>query len=374
MLGGIAVAVAVAALWVRATSSAATPPVAAPTPMAVPATVAAARYRDLPLWWSGIGTVQPCNTVTLTPQVDGRLLRFACAEGQEIDAGALVAQIDPRTFAAQVRQARSTQARDQAQLDHARKDLAHNAEIFAQGIVTQVAIDALNATVQTAEATVAADQAALEQAELQLEFTELHAPFAGRTGLRLVDPGTIVHPGGGTGIITITQMSPIAVVFSLSQDYIPAILAAQRDGARPRVTVQTRDGAQPLADGSLESLDSAVDSATGQVRLKATFANADRALWPGALVGARILLRVEPHGLVVPSIAIQRGQAGLFVFLAAADDRVALRAVTIGEEADGVTIIRSGLEDGDRVVVQGQYRLEPGARISPRASAVATGP
>jgi multidrug efflux system membrane fusion protein len=338
----------------------------------VPVTIAVTAYRDLPLWRSGIGTVQPCNAVTITPQVDGRLLRVACEEGQDVEAGAVLAQIDPRPFAAQLRQTQANQARDQAQLDNARTDCARHKRLVEQGIVTQQTIEALEASVQALTATVQADQAAVDLAQLQLEYTNLTAPFPGRTGLRLVDPGTVVHPG--SGIVTLTQMSPIAVVFTLSQDHVQAIREAMHGGLQPQVSAYTRDGSNPLATGTLDSMDSQIDSATGQIRLKATFPNTDRALWPGALVSARLLIRTAGHVLVIPAEAIQRGQTGIFVFVVGADDTVALRPIAIGETEDGVVIVDRGLAADDRVVVRGQYRLEAGTKVEAHVMAAAPAP
>jgi len=241
----------------------------------------------------------------------------------------------------------------------------------AKGFAPKQNLDTQRAQVATLEASVQADQAAVDMAQLQVDFTAIKSPIEGRAGLRLVDPGSIVHATDAGGLVMITQMQPIAALFTLSQDDLPAILAAMAESA-PSVAAYSRDSNRLLASGKLVFVDSQVDQATGQVRVKAMFENADRVLWPGEFITARVRVRTIKDATVIPSKAIQRGESGTFVFRIADDDTVEVRPVTATLVSDSVAIVASGLAPGDRIVVDGQYRLQPGSRVEARPAAGAT--
>jgi multidrug efflux system membrane fusion protein len=333
-----------------------------PKTPSVPVLVATATTQDLPIALNGIGTVQPLSVVEVKVRVDGQLDKVAFTEGQEVRAGELLAQIDPRPFEAQLAQAEATRTKDQAQLVNANSDVTRYSTLLDTGGVAIQTMDAARAQVAAMEATVRADQAAVETAKLQLEFTRLVSPIDGRVGLRLVNAGSIVHATDATGIVTVTQMHPISVIFSLPQDELPDILANSSKG-KLAVIAYTRDGSRSLAEGELSVVDSQVDSSTGQVRLRAIFANSTRTLWPGSLVSARLLVRTDHGVTVVPTRAVMRGQSGEYTYVVKTDKTVEMRPVTAGQSVDGFTAVLSGLTAGETVVVDGQTRIAAGTLI-----------
>jgi multidrug efflux system membrane fusion protein len=339
---------------------------------AVPVTEGRVETRDVPIWLSGIGSVQPLNAVTVKVRVDGQLDRVAFTEGQDVRKGDVLAQIDPRSFRAQLKQAQANKSKDEAQFANARLDLERSTRLEAKGAASKQSLDTQQAQVAALGATVEADQAAIEMAQLQLEFSTITAPLSGRTGLRLVDPGTVVHASDANGIVTITQMQPIAVMFSVSQDELPDVLAAM-GGGDPVVVAYTRGGERPLATGKLVFVDSQVDQVSGHVKLKALFDNTDRALWPGEFVDARVQVATINAATVVPAKAVERGQNGTYVFRIKPDDTVEVCPVTVRHVTEGIAIIAEGLAPGDRIVVDGQYRLQPGAHVEPRKATPASG-
>jgi multidrug efflux system membrane fusion protein len=328
----------------------------------IPVVVASSTTRDVPIALHGIGTVQPLSVVEVKVRVDGQLEKVIFTEGQEVHAGDLLAQIDPRPFQAQQAQAEATRAKDEAQLLNARSDVERYASLIDTGGVSAQTLEAAKSQVQALEAAVRADEAAISTAKLQLEFTHLVSPIDGRVGLRLVNAGSIVHATDASGIVTVTQMHPISVIFALSQDQLPEILAGAAKGKLP-VVAYSRDGSRSLAEGDLAVVDSQVDSTTGQVRLRAIFDNASRTLWPGSLVAIRILVRTEHAVTVIPTRGVMRGQNGEYVYVIKGDETVEARPVTTGESVDGFTAVLSGLVPGETVVVDGQVRLAPGARV-----------
>ena len=347
-------------------------PAAAGGAPAVPVTEGRAETRDVPIWLSGIGSVQPLNAVTVKVRVDGQLDRVEFIEGQDVHKGDVLAQIDPRSFHAQLKQAQANKAKDEAQLANARLDLERSTRLEAKGAASKQSLDTQRAQVTALGATVEADQAAIEMAQLQLEFSTITAPLSGRTGLRLVDPGTVVHASDANGLVTITQMQPIAVMFTVSQDELPDVLAAMAR-SDPVVVAYTRGGERPLATGKLIFVDSQVDQGSGHVKLKASFENADRALWPGEFVDARVQVATVNAATVVPARAVERGQNGRYVFRIKLDDTVEVCPVTVRHVAEGIAIIADGLAPGDRIVVDGQYRLQPGVRVERRKATPANG-
>jgi multidrug efflux system membrane fusion protein len=275
----------------------------------------------------------------------------------------LLGQLDQGPLAAQLRQAEAAQRKDQASLDNAQLDLNRYSKLVSIGAATSQSVDTARAQMKALAATVAADTALVESDRLQLSFTTLSAPFTGRVGVREADIGAIVHPTDTTGIVTVTQMEPIEVLFSVSQDVLPDLLANQAKAPLP-VSVTTRTDGEALAQGSLVFIDSQVDPTTGQIKLKAAFANTDRKLWPGELVNARVLVQTARQRIAVPSRAIVNTQAGTQVFAIAPDGKVQMKAVQTGVSVDGMTEIKSGIQAGDLIVFDGQSRLNPGVLVA----------
>jgi membrane fusion protein, multidrug efflux system len=328
----------------------------------VPVVVEQAALRDVPVVLNGIGTVTALSVVEVKVQVDGKIQRLAFAEGEEVKAGELLAQIDPRPYEAQRDQAEAARAKDQATLNNARLDVKRYSDLIESGGVAVQTLEAAKSQVQALEAAVRADQATIDTAKLQLEFTRLVSPIDGRVGLRQVNAGAIVHTADQTGIVTVTQMRPISVIFSLPQDRLADVVLNSATRKLP-VLAYTRDGLQSLAKGELSVIDSQVDSATGQVRLRATFANDDRTLWPGSLVSVRIEVKTDKNATVVPSRALMRGESGQFVYVVKKDKTVEARPVVTGDAVDNLVSVRSGIKPGEIVVVDGQARLTPGSHV-----------
>jgi multidrug efflux system membrane fusion protein len=336
--------------------------------VAVPIVDGYAQSRDVPIWLSGLGAVQPLQAVNVKVRVDGQLDRVLFVEGQEVRAGAVLAQIDPRPFEAQLKQAQAQKARDEAQLANARLDLDRYTTLAKQDSISQQQLATQDAMVAQLKAAVQADQGVIDMAQLQVQFTTITSPLNGRVGLRLVDPGSIVHVTDPNGLVTVTQMEPIAALFTLSQDVLPQLRENMAKGTL-EVVAFTRDDATELARGKLVFVDSQVDPATGQVKLKALFENKGRTLWPGQFITARVLLRTEKGAVTVPAKAVQNGPDGTYVFVIEADSSVAVQPITVGSTNDGVAVVRNGLEPGAHIVVAGQYRLEAGTRVEVHSNA-----
>jgi multidrug efflux system membrane fusion protein len=358
LVGGV-----VAVWWYFSLSSNATSSARNRASMMVPVIAGAASVRDVPVWLSGIGTVTPLNNVDVKVRVDGELQSVSFTEGQEVAAGQLLAEIDPRPYQAILAQAQATQQRDMAQLASAEQEAARAQKLASAGAGTAQNLDMARAQQAALKATLAADQAAIDSAQLNLSFTHIVSPLAGRVGMRQVDPGAIVHATDATGLVTVTEMAPIAVLFSVPQDELGEIASGQRSGPLP-VAVDSRDGMQHIADGRLVFINSSVDQSNGEIELKAVFTNADRTLWPGEFVSARVLLRTDRNATVVPDQAVQTGQNGLYVYIVKPGNTVAAQEVTTGPEVAGFTEIRSGLVAGQKVVLDGQSRLAPGAHVT----------
>ncbi|WP_299806291.1 efflux RND transporter periplasmic adaptor subunit [Tardiphaga sp.] len=323
---------------------------------AVPVTAVHASVRDLPIERSGLGTVLPLNQVDVKVRVDGQLQRIAFVEGQDVQAGDLLAEIDSRPYKAQLDGADATLQKDMAQLASDRVEDARAAKLTVSGAGTGQTADKAKAQVAIMQATVAGDQAAVDTAKINLGYTRIVAPIAGRVGLKQINEGAIIHANDTSGLVTITQIHPISVQFSLPQDELPDLLAGQSQAPLP-VTVHTRDGSQLLATGRLTVIDSQVDTLTGMIRLKAEFENKDNRLWPGELVTARVIARTDRNATVVPSAAIQNGQNGPYVFVIGPSNTVALAKIKTGPTVGDVTALLSGLKPNENVVLSGQSRL-----------------
>lgn len=332
----------------------------------VPVTVTRPVRRDVPVLARGIGTVQALQNVLVRARVDGTLDRVSFTEGQEVKQGDLLAQIDPRPYQAALDQALAKRAADEAQLANARSDLVRYTDLAASQAASRQRYDAVRAQVAQLEATVKGDEAAIAMAGLNLSFTRITAPMDGRVGLRLLDPGNLIRVAdpNGVGLVTLSQIRPIALLFTLPQDSLPAVHAALGGPGKPKVLAYTSDDRTLLAEGELLTVDNAIDAATGTIKLKAVFPNGGETLWPGQFVNARLQLQLRKDVLTVPSVAINRGVMGLYVYLVKADGTVAAQPVDVAQDDGHVAVVTKGIEPEAQVVVAGQSRLSNGARVA----------
>ena len=347
----------------------------------LPVAVAAVRTEDFPLYQNALGNVAARNTVTVRPRVDGQLARVLFREGEIAKAGDLLAEIDPRPFEVQVTQANGQLARDEAQLVNARIDLERYRTLLAQDSIAKQQVDTQEALVRQYQGTVEADRGAVANARLQLSYTKITAPIGGRLGLRQVDVGNMVHTSDANGLVVITQVQPIAVVFSIPEDRLPAVRKRLANDATLPVDAYDRDGKVKLASGRLLTIDNQIDPATGTIKLKAEFPNDDSALFPNQFVNVRMHVDTLPDALIVPTPAVQRGAPGTFVYRVNANDTVSVQPVKLGPVDGEKSVAVEGLKAGDRVVVDGTDKLRDGAAIEPvdrnasaAAAAAATSP
>jgi multidrug efflux system membrane fusion protein len=311
---------------------------------------------------SGIGAVHAFNIVTVKTRVDGHLDRVAFVEGQEVKEGETLAQIDPRPFQAQLAQARAAKARNEALLANARLDLERTSTLATREYATRQNLDTQRALVSQLEAAIQGDQASIDNATVQLGYATITSPIAGRTGIRLVDKGNIVRTTDSNGLVVITQLQPISVIFALPQDVLGDITKELSEGPL-RVLAYNRDNTVRLGEGVLLLIDNHVEAATGTLRLKASFDNRDNALWPGQFVNIRLLLRVRGDVATVPAEVTQHGLNGTFAYVVKADQSVEQRPIKIGYSRDGVTVVEEGLRVGETVALDGQYKLRAGTRV-----------
>ncbi|MBX9823869.1 MAG: efflux RND transporter periplasmic adaptor subunit [Xanthobacteraceae bacterium] len=332
-------------------------------PTAVPVSVASATRKNVPIYLTGLGTVQATYTVGIHSQVDGKLQDVFFKEGQHVKKNEVLAKIDPRLFQAALDQAKARKAQDQATLIGLQKDLDRFKTLGAKGFDTQQNIDQQQAKVDTTRATVAADEAAIETAQTQLDYTDIRAPTDGRMGVRLVDPGNVVHASDQGAIAMLVQTKPAATLFTLPAQTLDAVREAMA-----RATVEAvaydRDNRNVLSVGTLQTVDNMIDQATATYRLKASFANADEKLWPGEFVNVRILVNTRTDAVVVPNTAIQRGPKGQFVWVVTPQNRATPKPVQTGPSVGDITVVESGISGSDHVVTGGQYKLKTNAPVS----------
>jgi multidrug efflux system membrane fusion protein len=332
----------------------------------IPVAVAPAFAKDMPVYLSGLGSVQAFYTVTLKPRVDGQVNQVYFKEGQDVKKGDLLVQIDPRPYEVAVSQAQATLFKDQAQLTIAKRNFERFRDLFKQGIVSQQDFDAQESTYGALQGTVRADQAAVDNAKLNLAYCHITSPIPGRVGLRQVDPGNMVHASDANGLLVITQLRPITALFTIPEDNLPQVVQAQHAHAkRLEVDAFSRDNQTKLATGDLTTINNQIDQTTGTVRLKAVFANQDGLLWPNQFVNARLLLDVKKGAVVIPAAAIQRGVQGTFVFVVGQDNTAQIRQVKMGVTDGNLVAVDSGLTPGEQVVTDGQDKLQAGSKVQP---------
>jgi multidrug efflux system membrane fusion protein len=338
-----------------------------PPKSSVPVTVAQARTADFPVYLDGLGTVQPFDTVTVRSRVDGEVVNVGFRQGQMITEGQLLAQIDPRPYQATLDGAIAKKAQDEASLKDAQLNLARYSALANQEFASRQQFNTQQATVQQLMAQIQGDQAVIDNAQTQVTYTTIRSPLAGRAGFRVVDPGNIVHAADTTGIVTIVKLQPISVVFTAPEENVNDINKALAAGTIP-VSALSTDGKQTLSEGRLALVDNQVDQASGTIRMKATFANTDNILWPGLSVSTRLLLDTLKQVTVVPEEAVQRGANGLYAFVVGQDNKVEIRAVKVGQEGNGLTVVEQGLASGEKVVISGQYQLQQGTVVEPKSA------
>ena len=341
---------------------AAKPAEAAVAPPSVPVVAGITKSGDVPIYLRGVGTVIAYNNVIVRSQITGQLVKIAFRQGQTVKKGDLLAVIDPRPYQAQLDQAIANRDRDQAQVINAQANLNRYVPLQQKGFATPQLVDTQKAQLGQLQAMVKSDEAVIEEARTNLSYTELTSPINGVTGIRQIDEGNIIHPTDVNGLVDVTQIQPISLIFTLPQTEFVEI---QQEMAKGSLTVlaYSQDNKTKLDEGKLELVDNQIVQTTGTIRLRATFPNAKRLLWPGELVNARLLLQTRPNGLTIAASAIQQGQNGSFVWVIGRNETVQTRSVTVAQISDGQALIDSGLKSDEKIVVAGQYRLQAGALV-----------
>jgi len=366
LLGTLAVLATIAWLWLpnRRTDA------AAPSHdgQVVAVDISEVKRADVPMYLEGLGTIQAFNTVTVTARVDGELQKIAFEEGRTVNRGDLLAQIDPRPYQAALAQALAAKAKDEAQLQSARADLERYVTLAPENLASKQTLDSQRATVAGLEAQIKGDQASIDNAQTQLQYTSITSPIQGRTGIRRVDVGNNVHASDTSGIVVVTQLQPISLIFTLPEDALGVIGSALSAGS-VTVAAMSRDGSTELDRGTVTLVDNQIDQTTGTIRIKAVFPNTQSKLWPGQYVDARVLVRTERGALTIPAAAVQRGPNGMFTYVVKADSTVEARPLKVGEESGSMYMIQDGINEGERVVTSNQYRLQPGARVASQSGA-----
>jgi multidrug efflux system membrane fusion protein len=368
-LAALAALILLCSLWWGCTGSASSQQrQAAGANRPVPVTAAKVAAQDLPVYLTGLGSVEASYTVTVKSRVDGQLVTVAFKEGQQVKKGQLLAVVDPRPFEVQLSQAQAQQFKDQASLRDAKLNLERFTGLLPSGIIARQQVDSQGALVDQLEGAVRADQAQIDNAKLQLTYCHITAPIDGRVGLRLVDPGNIVHASDPNGLLVITQLEPIAVLFTLPEDSLPTVAQHLRQGPL-EVEAYSRDDQTKLATGTLLTIDNIIDPTTGTGRLKSMFDNKEGTLWPNQFVNVKLLLEVRKNSIIVPNAAIQHGPQGAFVYVVKENDKTAeLRPVAVSLTQGNIAAITNGLQPGELVVTDGQDKLQNGSKVEYQTS------
>jgi multidrug efflux system membrane fusion protein len=340
-------------------------------PPAVPVGVATVKQGDFDVYLTGLGSVQAFYTVSLKTRIDGQIMQVNFREGQDVKTGDLLIVIDPRPYEVALAQAKANLQKDEAQLTNAKAQYERNKVLYEQGVIAKQDLDTLEASFGTYEGTIASDKAAIQNAQLNLTYCYIKSPIDGRVGLRQVDPGNYVTAAGGTPMLVITQLHPIAVVFTLPQEQLQTVREHMKQGAL-EVDAYSQDDQKKLATGKLQTIDNEIDPTTGTAKLKAVFDNPDSMLWPNEFVNAHLLLQVRKDAVTAPASAILRGPDGPFSYVVDANKTVQMRPVQVALTQGATVVIASGLQGGERVVTDGQEKLQSGSRVAPQAPAKQT--
>ena len=336
--------------------------------MTVPVVVATAQKGDLPVYLIGLGSVTAFNTVTVRSRVDGQIVKVNFTEGQFVHAGDALIEIDPRPYQVMLEQAEGQLAKDQAQLHDVQVDFERYTLLFNEGVIAKQQVDTQQAQVGQYQGAIKADQATIDNAKLQLVYSRITAPISGRVGLRLVDQGNIVHSSDTTGLLVITQLQPISVIFTLPQDQLQQVLVKLRGGGQLPVEAYGRDDLTKIADGKLATIDNTIDPTTGTYKLKSIFSNENNVLFPNQFVNVHMLVDTKRGLIVVPAAAIQRGPQGTYVYVVAGGNTANIRTVTIAQTTGNDVGISSGLNPGDVVVIDGTDKLQDGSKVATSTS------
>ncbi|HUL47266.1 MAG TPA: efflux RND transporter periplasmic adaptor subunit [Steroidobacteraceae bacterium] len=336
------------------------PPVVKPSPVAVD--VATVERADVPVYQEGLGTVQAFYTVTITARVDGQIEKVAFKEGQHVRKGDLLVQIDPRPYQAALGVALATRAKDEALLANARLDMERYDQLAPEDLASKQTVDTQRALIAQLTAQVKGDAAAVDNARTQLDYTAITSPIEGRTGIRLVDPGNIVHASDTTGMVVVTQLEPIAVMLSLPEESFGELSAALKRGP-VTATALSRDDKDVLDTGTVELIDNQIDQTTGTIRVKTIMPNPQQRLWPGQFVNVRVLTQVRHQVLTIPAAALERGPEGTFTYVLRPDSTVAATPIAVGEQTGDFVVVVNGVSAGQQVVTSNQYRLQPGTLV-----------
>lgn len=370
---GLVLALAMCA-WLAGCSSQSAKSAKASAPLPpVPVGIAAVKQGDFDVYLTGLGTVQAFNTVSLKTRIDGQIMQVNFREGQDVKAGELLILIDPRPYQVALAQAEANLQKDEAQLTNAKAQYERNNVLYQQGVIAKQDLDTLQASLGTYEGTIASDKAAIDSAKLNLTYCRIISPINGRVGLRQVDPGNYVTAAGNTPMLTITQLHPISLVFTLPEDQLQQVAQRMRQGGSLEVDAYSRDDQTKLSTGTLLTINNQIDPTTGTVQLKATFENPDNALWPNQFVNAHLLLNTLKNAITAPASALQRGPEGSFTYVVDSNNTVQMRNVQVALTQGATLVIAKGLQPGDRVVTDGQEKLQAGMRVAPQAPAKRNG-
>ncbi len=354
--------------WQQTKPKAATSPVAdAP---AVPVTAALVAKQDMPVYLTGLGTVQASQSVVLKARVDGQINTIAFKEGALVKEGDIIAQIDPRLFQSQLEQAQAQKLKNEALLTNAKADLARSSSLLKNEFASRQSVDAQKSLVAQYSAAVQSDQAQISYQQTQLGYATIRSPINGITGTRQIDVGNIVRASDTNGIVVVTQIEPISVLATVPQDALDSIRTAMKSDDL-KLLAYGRTDTTPRAEGKLLLIDNQINAATGSLNLKGTFENTDHALWPGQFVNIKLLLKTEKNALVIPAASIQRGQNGPYVYVVKSDETVEVRSISSSHAVDSLAVIEKGLQEGETVVTEGQYRLKPGVKVKAQTAKTA---